>query len=114
MNLWDNHIDRGHPHTIFLLLGCWIRSSSLFLRQRSQAVATEAGSGSALSYLGGEDVLVLHWHGETFDLPDNAVHLASSQLYSNQAFSIGNTLALQFELHPQENPEVRLVGQKLL
>jgi GMP synthase (glutamine-hydrolysing) len=60
---------------------------------------TEAGAVSALRYLGGEDAAVLHWHGETFDLPDNAVHLASSELYTNQAFSIGNTLALQF--HPE-------------
>ncbi len=40
-----------------------------------------------------------HWHGETFTLPDNAEPLFASDCYANQAFAIGNTLALQF--HPE-------------
>ena len=45
-------------------------------------------------------VRVLHWHGDTFDLPGNAHHLATSALYPNQAFAIGNhALGLQF--HPE-------------
>ncbi|MDE2620099.1 MAG: glutamine amidotransferase [Sphingomonadales bacterium] len=40
---------------------------------------------------------VLHWHGDTFDLPDGVKLLASSPLYRHQAFSRGpNILALQF------------------
>lgn len=40
---------------------------------------------------------VLHWHGDTFTLPDNVELLASSPLYENQAFRRGNNiLALQF------------------
>ena len=43
---------------------------------------------------------MLHWHGETFDLPDDAVLLASTERYRNQAFRCGNNvLALQF--HPE-------------
>ncbi len=41
---------------------------------------------------------VFHWHGETFSLPDGACLLLSSDCYPHQAFSLGNTLALQFHL----------------
>lgn len=36
-----------------------------------------------------------HWHGETFALPQGAVHLLSSQYCRNQAYSIGKHLAFQ-------------------
>jgi GMP synthase-like glutamine amidotransferase len=40
---------------------------------------------------------VFHWHGDTFDIPDGAVRLASSKVCANQAFVFGrNTVALQF------------------
>ena len=32
---------------------------------------------------------VFHWHGETFELPDNAVLLASSVACNNQIFQLG-------------------------
>ncbi len=45
------------------------------------------------------DTPVLHWHGDTFDLPEQAELLASSEIYPHQAFSVGkNILALQFHL----------------
>ncbi len=36
-----------------------------------------------------------HWHGETFSLPQGAVHLLSSAHCLNQAWALGRHLALQ-------------------
>ncbi|HEV2135301.1 MAG TPA: glutamine amidotransferase [Terracidiphilus sp.] len=45
----------------------------------------------------GPDVHVIHWHGDTFDIPADAKHIAETQLYPHQAFTLGNfALALQF------------------
>jgi GMP synthase-like glutamine amidotransferase len=42
---------------------------------------------------------VLHWHGDTFTLPPDAVLLASSERYENQAFRVGPTAwGLQFHI----------------
>lgn len=59
----------------------------------------------AMADLLAPDVQVLHWHGDTFDLPTGATHLAASELYPNQAWSLGERiLALQF------HPEVTAAG----
>ncbi len=45
---------------------------------------------------------VFHWHGDTFDLPTNAVRLAHSKSYKNQAFQIGSAVGVQFHLEVDE------------
>ncbi len=46
-----------------------------------------------------EHLPVLHWHGDTFDLPPGAAHLAASDRYPNQAFRVGEAAwGLQFHL----------------
>jgi len=60
----------------------------------------EAGRKLGLQWLDEASTQMLHWHGETFDLPSGATRLAASQRFENQAFSIGQrVLALQF--HPE-------------
>ena len=59
-----------------------------------------------------ENTEVLHWHGDTFDLPEHAELLASSAIYPNQAFRIGqNILALQFHVEvASDSMEKWLIG----
>jgi len=45
---------------------------------------------------------VFHWHGDTFDLPDGATRLASSEHYPNQAFRYKSAVGLQFHLEVNE------------
>jgi len=69
-----------------------------------------AGRTGVLRHLDGLDVL--HWHGDTFDLPTGCDLLASTPVCRNQAFARGpNLLALQF--HPEvdaHNMERWLIG----
>jgi GMP synthase (glutamine-hydrolysing) len=72
---------------------------------------TDAAVSTPLRHL--VNTAVLHWHGDTFDLPPGAVHLASTTICRNQAFCLGpNILGLQF--HPEADPnagiEAWLVG----
>ncbi|OUV03815.1 MAG: hypothetical protein CBC42_01485 [Betaproteobacteria bacterium TMED82] len=53
------------------------------------------GKKSYLKYLG--NVPVLHWHSDTFSLPEGCIRLASTEQTETQAFSYGdNILAMQF------------------
>jgi GMP synthase (glutamine-hydrolysing) len=54
---------------------------------------------SVLALPGRNAAQVFQWHGDTFDLPNGAVRLASSDVYPNQAFRYGDRVyALQFHI----------------
>ena len=49
------------------------------------------------------ELLAMHWHSDTFDLPEGAVRLAGSRQYPNQAFRVGERaygLQFHFEVWP--------------
>ncbi len=45
---------------------------------------------------------VFHWHGDTFDLPEDSTRLARSHDYLNQAFQFQSAIGLQFHLEVKE------------
>jgi GMP synthase (glutamine-hydrolysing) len=74
---------------------------------------TPEGRNGPLKHL--DTVPVLHWHGDTFALPNGAVRLASTAITENQAFSVGRTtLALQFHAEVKADGFERwLIGHTL-
>ena len=61
-------------------------------------------AAAPLRHLAG--VPVLHWHGDTFDLPAGAELLASTARYPHQAFAFGrHALALQFHAEMGLDPQ---------
>lgn len=63
-----------------------------------EVILTADGSTDAVLGGAGATLPVVHWHGDTFELPAGATHLARSALYANQAFRIGRR-AYAFQFH---------------
>jgi GMP synthase (glutamine-hydrolysing) len=64
---------------------------------------TEAGGADPVLVALPNSIDTLQWHGDTFDLPDGGVLLASSPAYPNQAFRVGPVAyAVQFHVEVTE------------
>ncbi len=60
---------------------------------------TQEAQASALINFLPKELTVFHWHGDTFELPVGAIHLAQSTACDNQAFIYDEkVLAMQFHL----------------
>lgn len=99
-------LQAGRP-TLGLCLGSQMMAAALGARVYPGGNGKEIG-WSALTlanvdqypFMARLNTPVLHWHGDTFDLPEGAVHLASSAQYANQAYAVGKH-ALAFQCHPE-------------
>lgn len=95
-----------------ICLGAQLIASALGARVQPNPAGREVGwfpvrgtaaAGPGILRLPAE-IAVFHWHGEMFDLPPGAVHLASSDACRHQAFQIGRAVVgLQF--HPEATPD---------
>lgn len=62
---------------------------------------TEEGRHSPMKHFDGAIAPIFSWHGDTFDLPEGATLLASTEQYKHQAYAYGKSIAVQF--HPEVN-----------
>lgn len=58
-----------------------------------------------------KDIAVFQWHGDTYDLPKNAVTLARSDFYQVQAFSVGSAVGIQFHLEVSRDMVMEWIEQ---
>lgn len=105
-------LDRGLP-TLGVCLGAQMIAAALGSRVYPGPVkevgfapiaVNAAGLASPVRHLAG--VPVLHWHGDTFDLPPGTELLASTPAYAHQAFRGGPAL-LALQCHPEMGEDER-------
>ena len=120
LNLLEMRLSANRP-TIGICLGAQLMARALGARVYpaglkeigwGQITLGPAGCESVVRHLGQNDTAVLHWHGDTFDLPKAATLLASTEKCRNQAFSWGGN-ALGFQFHPEATAarlEQRFIG----
>ncbi len=72
---------------------------------------TEEAKNSKIFYDFPDSFTAFHWHGDTFEIPEGAVHIFYSEGCNNQAFEYnnGNVVALQFHLETNEESAKALI-----
>jgi GMP synthase (glutamine-hydrolysing) len=112
MRLAERRLASGRP-LLGICLGAQIMARALGSRVhpgRAKEIGwtpltlSEAGSVGPTSHLSAELTSMLHWHGDTFDLPAGATLLASTPLTKNQVYAWGES-ALAFQCHPEVQGE---------
>lgn len=104
-------IDAGVP-VLGVCLGAQLIASALGARVYPNAVAEIGWFPVWRTELIGEDcftfpehIELLHWHGETFELPEGATLLASSEACRHQAFQFGRRV-IGLQCHPEMSPAI--------
>lgn len=69
--------------------------------------------GPEYNGLSGTSVPCIHWHRDTFSLPDGAVHLAATRVFPHQAFRFG-TRAYGLQFHVEVNAQLADAWRGLL
>jgi GMP synthase (glutamine-hydrolysing) len=66
----------------------------------SKISVNDEGMKTPFRHFDGSKTMMMHWHGDTFDLPDGAVLLASSDKYHKQAYIYGDHI-FAMQCHPE-------------
>jgi len=80
------------------LLGAEVRRNPEMEIGGYEARLTAEGAGDPLLTGFPETFPVFHWHGDTFDIPEGALHLVEGQPCRNQLFRHGNIIGVQFHI----------------
>lgn len=109
IDIIKRRLDKDLP-TLGVCLGAQLMAAALGSKVYKGAQGREVGwkplhlvngaQDGPCKHLAANATNMFHWHGDTFDLPDGAKLLASSEQYKNQIFTYGkNAMALQ--CHPE-------------
>ncbi len=107
IRLLEQAVERGMP-ILGICLGAQLLARALGAQVRPNAEKeigwydvepTREGLRDPLFSHFAADEKIFQWHGDTFDIPEGAVHLASAAACTNQAFRFGDcAYGLQFHL----------------